>query len=166
MSCVYVPVFTIRLDLAFGFVCVGLSLWIFVWTYIVLSCLLSVLSCLVDVRNTMLCLGIQSCGIRARPRTHHVSHGSRCPWKHLLARRGYVELVPLVCIFLKPNGSETLYPYYLSQTGQPLQDHVPHPTNHQQSQKTRSFWKHFDDGFETRSQIRNLFEARVQLGVV
>ena len=47
MSCVYISVFTIRLDLAFGFVCLGLSLWMFVWPYLVLSCLLSVLSCLV-----------------------------------------------------------------------------------------------------------------------
>ena len=52
MSCVYVPVVIIRLDLAFGFVRLGLSLWIFVWPYLVLSCLLSVLSCLVDVRKT------------------------------------------------------------------------------------------------------------------
>ena len=37
MSCVYVPVFTIRLDLAFGFVCLGVSLWNFVWPYLVLS---------------------------------------------------------------------------------------------------------------------------------
>ena len=96
MSCVYVPVFTIRLDLALcifciGFVCLGLSLWTFVLSY-----LLSVLSCLVDVRNTKLCLGTQSCGIRVRRRTHHVSHGSRGPWKYLLARSGFVELVPVV----------------------------------------------------------------------
>ena len=96
MSCVYVPVFTIRLDLALcifciGFVCLGLSLWIFVLSY-----LLSVLSCLVDVRNTKLCLGTQFCGIRVRRRTHHVSHGSRGPWKYLLARSGFVELVPVV----------------------------------------------------------------------
>ena len=51
-----------------------------------LSCLLSVLSCLVVLRNTKLGLGTQSCGIRVRRRTHHVSHGSRGPWKHLLAR--------------------------------------------------------------------------------
>ena len=96
MSCVYVPGFTIRLDLALyifciGFVCLGLSLWIFVLYY-----LLSLLSCLVDVRNTKLCLGTQSCGIRVRRRTHHVSHGSRGPWKYLLARSGFVELVPVV----------------------------------------------------------------------
>ena len=90
MSCVYVPAFIIRLDLALcmfciGFVCLGLSLWICVLSY-----LLSVLSCLVDVRNTKLCLGTQSCGIRVRRRTHHVSHGSRGPWKYLLARSGFV----------------------------------------------------------------------------
>ena len=27
-----------------------------------------------------------------------VAHDSCSPWKHLLARRGYVELVPVVCI--------------------------------------------------------------------
>ena len=27
-----------------------------------------------------------------------VAHDSCSPWKHLLARRGYVELVPAVCI--------------------------------------------------------------------
>ena len=101
MSCAYVPVFTIRLDLALciiciGFVCLGRSLWNCVWPYRVLSCLLSVLSCLVDVRNTKLCLGTQSCGIRVRRRTHHVSHGSRVPWKHQLLRSGFVELVPVV----------------------------------------------------------------------
>ena len=101
MSCVDVPVFTIRLDLAFGFVCLGLSLWIFVWPYLVLSCLLSVLSCLVDGRNTKLCLGTQSCGIRVSPSTHHVSHGNRGPWNHLLARGGSVELVPVVVHFPK-----------------------------------------------------------------
>ena len=56
MSCVYVPVFTIRLDLALcifciGFVCLGLSLWIFVWPYLLLSYFLSVLSLLVDVET-------------------------------------------------------------------------------------------------------------------
>ena len=101
MSCVYVSDFTIRLDLALcifciSFVCLDLSSWKFVWPYLVLSYLLSVLSCLVDVRNTKLCLGTQSCGIRVRRRTHHVSHGSRGPWKYLLARSGFVELVPVV----------------------------------------------------------------------
>ena len=96
MNCVYVVVFTIRLDLALcmfcvGFVCLVLSLWTSVLSY-----LLSVLSCLVDVRNTKLCLGTQSCGIRVRRMTHHVSHGSRGPWQHLLARSGFVELVPVV----------------------------------------------------------------------
>ena len=108
MSCVYVPVFTIQLDLALcifciGFVCLGLSLWIFVWPYLVLSYRFSVLSCLVDVRNTKLCLGSQSCGIRVRRRTHHVSHGCRGPWKHLLARSGFVELVPVVVNLSKIN---------------------------------------------------------------
>ena len=48
------------------------------------------------VRNTKLCLGTQSCAIRVRRRTHHVFHRSRGPWKHLLARSGFVELVPVV----------------------------------------------------------------------
>lgn len=96
MSCVYVPVFTIRLDLALcifsiDFVFLDLSLWIFVLSY-----LLSLLCCLVNVRNTKLCLDTQSCCIRVRRRTHHVSHGSRGPWKYLLARSGFVELVPVV----------------------------------------------------------------------
>ena len=69
---------------------------LFVLPYLVSSCLLSVLSRLVDSRNTKLWLGTQSCGIRVRRRTHHVSHGSRSPWKHLLARSGFVELVPVV----------------------------------------------------------------------
>ena len=67
----------------------------------VLSSIISVLSRLVDVRNTKLCLGTQSCGIRVSPRTHHVSHGNRGPWNHLLARGGFVELVPVVVHFPK-----------------------------------------------------------------
>ena len=59
------------------------------------------LSCLVEVRNANLCLGTQSCGIRVRPGTHHVSHGSRGLGKHLLARSGFVELVPVVVHFPK-----------------------------------------------------------------
>ena len=56
------------------------------------SCIFSVLSC----RSPS--FGTQSCGIRVRPGAHHVPHGNCGPWKHLLARRGYVELVPVVCI--------------------------------------------------------------------
>ena len=60
MNCVYVPVFTIRLDLALCIFCIdfvflGLSLCFFVLSY-----LLSLLSCLVNVRNTKLCLGTPS----------------------------------------------------------------------------------------------------------
>ena len=77
----------------FGFVCLDLPFLIF------LSCLLSVLSCLVVLRNTKLRLGTWSCGIRVRPRTHHVPHGSCGPWKHLLARSGFAELVPVVVHF-------------------------------------------------------------------
>ena len=33
------------------------------------------------------------------PRTRHVPHGSFGPWKHLLARSGFVELVPVVVHF-------------------------------------------------------------------
>ena len=103
----------VRLWVAFTFLfllsdsilrCVYFALvsFVLVYRYGLLSYLLSVLSCLVDVRNTKLCLGTQSCGIRVSPRTHHVSHGSRGPWKHLLARSGFVELVPVV-VNLFPN---------------------------------------------------------------
>ena len=107
MSCVYVLVFTIRLYILR---CVYFALVSFVLVYRygilfgpygVLSYLLSVLSCLVDVRNTKQCLGTQSCSIRVRPSTQHVSHGNRGPWKHLLARSGFVELVPVVVHFPK-----------------------------------------------------------------
>ena len=50
-------------------------------------------------RTAKLCWATLSCGIRVRPRTRHVPHGSCGPWKHLLARSGFVELVPVVVHF-------------------------------------------------------------------
>ncbi len=50
-------------------------------------------------RTAMLCWATQSCGNRVRPRTHHVPHESCGPWKHLLARNGFLELVPVVVHF-------------------------------------------------------------------
>ena len=54
------------------------------------------LSCLVNLRNTKLC----ACGIRVRPSTHVVPHDSCGPWKHQLARSGFVELIPVLMWFL------------------------------------------------------------------
>ena len=67
------------------------------WCIVMEFCL--ALSCLVEVRNANLCLGIQSCGIHVRPRTHYVSYGSRGPGKHLLVRSGFVPLVLAVVHF-------------------------------------------------------------------
>ena len=54
MSCVYVPVSTIRLDLAFGFVCLVFIVMDFclALSRLVLPFFCFVLSCLVDVRST------------------------------------------------------------------------------------------------------------------
>ena len=53
-------------------------------------------------RTAKLCWATQFCGIRVRPRTRHVPHGSCGPWKHLLARSGFLELVlPVVVHFLQ-----------------------------------------------------------------
>ena len=65
------------------------------------------LFCLVVLRSTKLDFGTQSYGIRVRPRTHHDPHGGSGPWKHLLARSGFVVLVPVVvrCFFGNECGS-------------------------------------------------------------
>ena len=72
-------------------------------------------------KTTELWLGAQPCGIRVRPSPHVVPHDSRGPWKHLLARSGFVELVPVVMCFphnLSRTGQRVGVKACLSQTGQ------------------------------------------------
>ena len=90
LRCVYFALASFVLVYRYGFLFGPIS-----------SSLAFFLFCLVVLRSTKLDFGTQSYGIRVRPRTHHDPHGGSGPWKHLLARSGFVVLVPVVvrCFF-------------------------------------------------------------------
>ena len=84
-SCVVLILFWFRLS------------WSTVLDFLVLPSFCFVLSCRTPKHEARLAYPVlwYSCS----PRTHHVPHGSCGPWKHLLARSGFVELVPVVVHF-------------------------------------------------------------------